>query len=467
MSVRIGYAGKEGTADINSLEMPRDVALDVLNRVQEGAWAAELLQRRLGASRLDDTDRRFATELVYGTLRRRGELDFVLGRFCDQPLDRLDPPVRNILRMGAYQVMYMRVPSYAACSESVSLMKRTGPRRASGLVNGVLRSLVRGLDDIPYPDREAEPARWLSVKESHPLWMIERWVADMGFEETLALCRSNNEPAPLQLRVNTLRTCKGELMGLMNDEGRRVTRCRLAPHGLNYEGGGSPFDGSEYREGLFSAQSEGSQLAVLSLGVRPGMRILDACAGRGGKTAYIAELMGEDGEIVAVDIHSFKLDVLKREVQRLGLNQVQTLAADATRLPADIGRFDLVLVDAPCSGVGVLRRYPEARWQKGPQLLDRMPRLQGEILSSVASVVRPGGRLVYCTCSLFASENEDVVLDFLRGHEDFDHDDFPAEFPDLKGSSRGMVQLLPHVHGTDGFFISGLRRRGGVKTDEP
>lgn len=435
------------------------MALDILNRVEEGAWAGQLLQRRLDTSRFDDTDRRFTSELVYGTLRRRGELDFVLGHFCNQPLQRLDAPVRNILRMGAYQVMYMKVPSYAACSESVSLVKRSGPRRASGLVNGVLRSLVRGLEDIPYPDRDTQPALWISVKESHPLWMVERWLGEMGFDETLALCRRNNEPAPMQLRVNTCRTSTGELMEMMNgDEGSRVVPCELAPHGLNYRGGGSPFGGAEYREGLFSAQSEGSQLAVLALGVRPGMRILDACAGRGGKTSYVAELMGGDGELVAVDIHAFKLDVLKREFQRLGLSPIRTLAADVTTLAEDIGAFDLVLVDAPCSGVGVLGRYPEARWQKGPDLLNEMPELQGEILSSAALLLRPGGKLVYCTCSIFREENEDVLHDFLARHEGFDHEDFPSEFPQLTGSSRGTVQLLPHVHGTDGFFISRLRR---------
>lgn len=452
---------KEGTADINSPETPRDVALDILNRVEEGAWAGELLQRRLGGVGFDDTDRSFITELVYGTLRRRGELDFALEHFCDQPLDRLDRPVRNILRMGAYQVMYMKVPSYAACNESVNLMKRTGPARAAGLVNGVLRSLIRGRGDIPYPDRDREPARWISVTESHPPWMVERWLREMGFDATLALCRRNNERAPLHLRANSLRISPGELMQRMNDGDHEVTRCGLAPHALNYVGGGSPFDTTEYQQGLFSVQSEGSQLGVLALGVEPGMRILDACAGRGGKTAYIAELLAASGEILAIDVHPFKLEVLKREFRRLGLDRIQTLAADVTRPPCDTGEFDLVLVDAPCSGVGVLRRYPEARWQKGPELLEQMPELQSEILASAAGLVKPGGHVVYCTCSLFREENEDVILDFLARHDEFNHGEFPKGFADVQGRARGMVQLLPHVHETDGFFISRLRRCGG------
>ena len=440
------------------MDQPRAIALDILNRVEEGGWAAELLPRRLAASKLDERDRRFATELVNGTLRRRLQLDHVLAQLSKYPLEELDQAVRNTLRLGAYQIMHMRVPSHAACDQSVRLLRRVGPARATGLVNGVLRNLVRRRESIDYPDRDEDPAGWISVTESHPLWVVTMWIEELGFEETLRLCRANNEPATVQLRVNRLGDAPAEIPGQLRARGMQVSGCDMAPDGLHYSGGGSPFELPEYREGRVSVQSESSQMGALALGVRPGMRVLDACAGRGGKTTYLAEQMGDCGEIVAVDRHRFKLEALERDCDRLQLTIVRTLCADATDLPGDLGTFDAVLVDAPCSGLGILGRHPEARWQKGPKILQDMPVLQRKILDAVSSRVRPGGVLTYCTCSIARAENARVVQRFLQEQADYAPGALPPTFAPVAQSSPGMLQMLPHVHGSDGFFIARLQR---------
>ena len=440
------------------MDQPREIALNILNRVEEGGWAAELLPRRLAASKLDERDRRFVTELVNGTLRRRLQLDHVLAQLSKYPLEELDPSVRNTLRLGAYQIMHMRVPSHAACDQSVRLLRRVGPVRAAGLVNGVLRNLVRRRESISYPDRNADPAGWISVTESHPLWVVKTWIEEMGFDETLRLCRANNESATVQLRVNRLRDAPAEMAGQLRARGMEVNGCEMAPDGLHYSGGGSPFELPEYREGRVSVQSESSQMGVLAVGVRPGMRVLDACAGRGGKTTYLAEQMGDCGEIVAVDRHRFKLDALERDCDRLHLSIVKTLCADARDLPGDLGTFDAVLVDAPCSGLGILGRHPEARWQKGPKILRDMPVLQREILDAVSSRVKPGGVLIYCTCSIARAENSLVVEGFLQEQANYAPGDLPHLFDPVAQASAGMLQMLPHVHGSDGFFIARLHR---------
>ncbi|MFO8060065.1 MAG: 16S rRNA (cytosine(967)-C(5))-methyltransferase RsmB, partial [Bacillota bacterium] len=441
------------------MDEPREIALNVLNRVEDGAWASELLPGQLAGGDLDERDRRFVTELVNGTLRRRLQLDFLLGRLCRYPLEELDRPVRNILRLGAYQIMHMRVPAHAACDESVRLVRRTGPRRAAGLVNAVLRNLVRLGDSPGYPDREDDPAGWIAITESHPRWIVQTWLEEMGFCETLSLCRADNEAAGVDLRVNVLRISPGEAVDRLQKRRRaEVAPCGLAPHGLQYSGGGSPFSLPEYDEGLISVQSESSQLGALALGVGPGMRALDACAGRGGKTTYLAQLMENAGEVLAADRHRFKLEVLGRECERLGVGIVRTLCADARELP-DVGSFDAVLVDAPCSGLGILRRHPDARWRKTPGLLERMPALQRQLLDSLSSLVRLGGHLVYCTCSISRCENEGMAEWFLREHPDFVPAEFPPGFPGFPDSPGGMLQLLPHIHGTDGFFIARFRRR--------
>ncbi len=448
---------------MGSQSTPRTTALCILNRVDSGAWADQLLRRHLTADRFDARDRGFITELVFGVLRHRMLLDHYLAQLSDRPLQRLDHAVLNALRMGAYQILNLRVPAYAACDRTVRSVQEVGLGRAKGFVNAVLRSLVRQKDQLQLPPRDKDPIRWLAVKESHPEWIVREWVQRFGWEQTEKLCAANNAPPEVSLRANQLKNTREELADRLKKQGICVRPSPLTPDGLLYRNGGLPGDLEAFQKGMLSIQSQSSQLAVQVCPVKKEDRILDLCAGRGGKTTYLAEKMGDAGEVVAVDRHRGKLDQLVQECDRLGIESVRTRCADATSLtPEDVGLFDLVLVDAPCSTTGNFGRRPDARWRKSPRLADRLSELQDQLLRAAAQLVKPGGFLVYCTCSLLVQENEQVVKRFATGHGDFTGDDFGADLTSRISADTEhpyRVTLLPHLHGTDGFFMARYRRR--------
>ncbi len=391
-----------------------------------------------------------ATELTSGTLRYRLRLDYIIAKFIPRTLDSLDPEVRNVLRLGTYQIGFTRIPEYAACSSSVDLMKRIGLHRAAGFVNGVLRNIARGMDSVEYPDPDRDPVSWISVTESHPAWMVRWSMKRLGFEETLAWCRANNQRPEPTLRVNRLIAEPSDF-----DPGD-FTPCRYAPDGLIYRGGGNPADREEYRMGHYTIQSEASQLVTLAGGAEPGWKMMDGCAGRGGKATYLAELSGDRGEILAVDPYEDKLRALQAQCRRLGLRSIHTIVSDLQELDAIPGSRDLVLLDVPCSGLGTIGREADARWHKTPEMLSELPPLQGQLLDAGAQWVRSGGYLVYTTCSVAPEENERVVENFLSLSGEFA---YAETAPTLPGWSRGQMHLLPHVHGTDGAFAAVLRRR--------
>ncbi len=362
----------------------------------------------------------------------------------------MDPEVRNALRLGAYQILFTRIPGYAACNSSVELVRDAGNRRAPGFVNGVLRALVRGADDISYPDPGKEPVRWISVTESHPEWMVQWWMDRNGFEDTLAWCRANNRPPESVLRINRLRADPGDLEPL------GVKPCAHAPDGFVYRGGGNPAEREAYRKGLYSIQSEASQLVTCAGGVDGAWRMLDGCAGRGGKSTYLAELSGDAGEVLAVDIYPDKLRVLEAQSERLGLKSVHTLSGDLRALEPISGSRDLVVLDVPCSGLGTIGREADARWHKSPEMLRDLPDLQLDLLRAGAPWVRPGGLLLYVTCSVAPEENLQVVEGFLQASEEFLPENIDAALP---GTAGYTMHLYPHVHGTDGSFAALMRRR--------
>lgn len=361
----------------------------------------------------------------------------------------MDSAVRNVLRLGTYQIAFTRIPAYAACDSSVNLVRNLGSVRAAGFVNGVLRAVVRGLDDVAYPDPESEPERWISVMESHPLWMVRWHMGRFGFDETLRWCRANNRRPEPELRVNRLKTSPANLPE------ETFPPCEFAPHGVTYRGGGNPADREEYRRGLYSIQSQASQLLTLAAAPAPGNAILDGCAGRGGKSTYLAELCDDRCRILSVDNHKDKLQFLESEAGRLGISCIEALAADLSRLKPDED-MDLVLLDVPCSGLGTIGREADARWHKSEQLLVDMPRIQGNLIRAAARWVKPGGLLLYATCSVAPEENEEVTEAFVRGDSDF----YPVGInPDLPGVSGHRMNLLPQEHGTDGAYAALFKRR--------
>ncbi len=438
----------------------RSLALDILLRVEDGASANAALDEALSQSDLDTRDRGLVTELVDGTLRWQGRLDHQLGMLLEKPLLGLAVPIRLLLRLGAYQLTLLeRIPAHAAVNESVALARRYGHEGTAKLVNAVLRRLQREGSALPFPTATDDPVAYLSTTYSHPAWMVTRWLSHFGFAETETLLQVNNTPPPLTLRVNRRWITRDGLQMFLTMHGVETIPTVISPWCLTVISGGNPRDLDEYREGLFSIQGEGSQVMVELL--RPGRNRhgWDLAAGVGGKACSLAEWVDDSGALLATDTSSARLNVLTREMERLELHSISVHQGDARIYPVDAASMDYVLLDAPCTGTGSLRRQADARWKKTPAALTELSTVQGELLASAARAVKPAGVLLYCTCSLEAEENEQVVGRFLAEHPAWRlviAGDKHRTLPDDARDPAGYVRLLPHLHGTDGFFAARL-----------
>lgn len=471
---------------------PREVALDILTRVEEDrSYSNLLLHRSLERLSLSRADAGLATELVYGTIQRLNTIDHYLGRFVKGGLDKLQPWVRNLLRLSFYQLSYLdRIPPHAAVSEAVNIAKRRGHQGISGMVNGVLRSVLRQKDQL-MPPANGSAAERIALAQSHPLWLAERYVDRYGPVRAEAILAANNKSPHTSARVNRVKLTPGQLADKLAAAGLGVRFSPLAPAGLLIEGGGNLALTPWYAEGLMSVQDESSMLVAEAVAPAAGMAVLDCCAAPGGKTAHLAELMGDKGRVVACDVFEHKEQLIAAQAKRLGLASIETVLADArelrNRYPA--ASFDRILLDAPCSGLGVIRRKPELKWYKEEADIPAVAALQKELLAAVHGLLKPGGILVYSTCTTEPEENEEQINAFLAEHPEFERLPFPETLvaswnaQEAAGSSdaavdplplvpsaarmtelreqatRGMVQLLPDDYGSDGFFIARLGKK--------
>lgn len=448
----------------------RAVALEALVAIERQSLPADetldLSARRAG---LDARDRGLAVELVYGVLRRRSTLDWRLDHVADRPMQRLPLIVATALRLGAYQLLYLdRIPPSAAVSESVALVKspnRGGGRRWDGFTNAVLRSLLR--EPAPaWPDPAQDPATALAVRYACPDWLTRRWVDHFGPGQAEALCQMTVAVPPLTLRVNALRVTREALLADLHHGGLGAAVTQVSPVGVTLEKCGSVSDLPSFRQGLFYVEDEAAQLVPFILDPRPGERVLDACAAPGGKATHLASLMQNQGEIVALDRSADRLQLLTENCRRLGVSIVNPQVADVLdhgvigKLAAD-RPFDRILLDAPCSSLGVLRRHPEGKWQKTSAALLTHQERQERLLAGVSRLLRPGGSLVYSTCSTEGEENEDVINHFLRQHAEFRREPVAAGLPpaarDLT-NQEGDFSTRFNPFSMDGFFAARLRR---------
>jgi 16S rRNA (cytosine967-C5)-methyltransferase len=432
-------------------------ALGILVRVeQDRAFADIALEHALDETTLDPRDAALCTEIVYGTLRWRRHLDWRLGPHLRRPLAKLDPWVRNLLRLAAYQIFFLdRVPRWAAVDEAVSIARLKA--RTSGpaeFVNAVLRALTRAPSSPPLP---ASPVEALATRLSFPDWIASRWMARLGSAEAEALMTAMNERPPVTIRVNLLRASREDLARRVRDEELADTRpTALAPEGLVVLRG-AVARWAAFAEGWCTIQDEASMLIAWLVDPQPGELLADVCAAPGTKTTHLAELMGNRGRIVAMDPHAGRLKLLAGAAARLGATIIEAHGGPVAALaPGWASACDRVLVDAPCSNLGVLRRNPDVKWRRTEDDLARLPERQRAILTAAASLVRPGGRLVYATCSLEPEENEAVVGAFLDRHPGW-RVDGAADFP-VAPDAAGFVRCWPHVHGTDGFTAIRLLR---------
>jgi 16S rRNA (cytosine967-C5)-methyltransferase len=458
---RTALVAARATAGVPRRISPRRVALEILLRVEAtDAYANLLLDARLRAASWSPPDRALVTELVYGILRWRGKLDWILAPLLDRPLARLDPVVHQLLRLGTYQLACLtRIPDFAAVDETVSLARQVGAARSAGYVNAVLRAVARGRDRQP-PDPLREPLAYWGGAGSHPVWLAARWLDRLGSAEGGELMAANNRVPPLTLAANRLKAEAEEIGRLLAEGGADVTPGRFFPGIFTLRGAGSLTDSPGFAAGRFFPMDEAGALPVLALDLLPGQRVLDACAGGGGKSALIAAMVGGSGEVVALDRSPRAIRRLTAAAVRLGLARVRPTLYDA-RVAGEAwaGQFPRVLLDAPCSGLGTIRRRPEIKWRRRPSDLAQAAGLQRELLAGVAKTVAGGGLLVYSTCSLEPEETDEVIDTFLEAHPDFALEAPGAALRPFRDPvTEGILRAWPHRHDTDGFFVARLRR---------
>lgn len=438
----------------------RETALRVLSSMRtSGAWADAGLQGQLERSALSPQDRALATRLVYGVLQNRMLLDFWIVAYCTQKPDHLQFPLPDILRLGVYQIVFLdKIPDSAAVNESVNLTRLSGRGKASGLVNAVLRKVAANKDKLPAvcPD---DAVKYLSITYSHPRWLVKRLLTLLGREETEAFLRADNDVAPLIAQVNPLKTSAEALTRELEAAGVRAAAHPWIPGCLELSGTGNPAALAAFREGRFLVQDGAAHLAAMVAGCRPSDRVADVCAAPGGKSFGAAIAMENRGSVLARDLYPNKLGRIREGAARLGLSCIETAAADArVPDPALESAMDVVLVDAPCSGLGIIRKKPEIRYKK-PDAFFALPVIQSEILDSAARAVRPGGTLIYSTCTILPEENEQITDAFLNAHPEFSREIFRLPEP-VGAVPEGQLTLWPQRHGTDGFYICRMKRTG-------
>ncbi len=438
----------------------RSGAYEILQRVEQGGYADRLLDSYLQRHpTLDAREKGLLTELVYGILRLRGRLDFALGLFSRQPLQKLETDALLLLRLGAYQLLQLdRVPAHAAVHATVELANQVGMGRVAGLINGTLRTLERQKTTIVWPAPDKLSA-YLQHVCSLPKWLAKALLHQFPNAESQALAEALAQAPPQALRVNTLKTDRQGYLAALAEAGHSARPCHYAPEGIILEQRASqPLPGDH--QGWYQVQDEASMLVSHLLDVKPGDRILDACAAPGGKTTHLAALTGNQARVMALDKYPQRIELIKRGGERLGCRGIETLCWDLTAAPdvLEPESFDRVLVDAPCSGLGVLRRNPESRWSRKPADMETLSALQTTILNHVAPLLRPGGLLLYSVCTFSDVETDAVVRQFLATHPDMTlenlRSNLPPEWHELTTDS-GCLRTLPHRHdGMDAFFAA-------------
>lgn len=448
-----------------AMDIARETALKILYEVLEkGAYSNISINKHLESGSLKSIDRAFITELVYGVIKWKLSIDYVIEQFSSVRMGKISPWILDILRLGTYQLLYMqKVPESAACNESVNLSKKYGHSASSRFVNGVLRNIARNRNNIRYPDENEDEAVFLSVKYSHPVWMVKNWLERFGRDFTESLLRSNNEVPDLTVRVNTLKTSKEQLIKSLGEHGIEAMEGRYADNALILKNA-SAFSGLDaFKMGHFQVQDESSMLVGKILDPMPGQLVIDVCSAPGGKATHMAELMKNQGTVIARDVHPHKIKLIEEAANRLGIDILKTGIFDASELDKTLeGKADRVLVDAPCTGLGIIRRKPDIKWARSVGDKKEIVGLQMKILEASSNYVKPGGILAYSTCTIEREENQGLLEDFLSRNSAFEPDDLSPFLPDgLKGNypGGGVIQLFPNVNNIDGFFISRMRRK--------
>ena len=446
----------------NKRKNVRETALEILETIEKNqSYSNLLLNSAINKNELDKKDIGLLTELTYGTLQRKMTLDYFLSPFLAKN-KKMESWVRQLLRLTIYQMVYLdKIPDRAAIFEAVEIAKKKGHKGISGLVNGVLRSIQR--EGFPSFDEIENPLERLAIRTSHPLWLVKRWVDQFGFEETNIMCELNLTNPMMTGRVNTTKTNREECLEVLRAEGFEVEASKVVPEAILCLKGNLAHS-KAFKDGLLTIQDESSMIVALALGVCENNQVLDACAAPGGKSTHIAEKLNGTGEVISLDLHEHKVKLIRDNASRLGLSNIQTKALDSRKAQDLFEKesFDRILLDAPCSGLGVMRRKPDMKYTKKEEDLLQLQNVQKTLLESVSPLLRKNGILVYSTCTIDQEENQNVVDDFLQKHSEYEFDEafinrIPEKIRPLV--KNGEVQILPQHFNSDGFYIACLRKK--------
>ena len=441
----------------------REIALYILMDIfKDGGYNNIALRKALNAHpEMTNVQKAFVTEIVNGTLRNLIRIDYIINQFSKTPVKKMKPFIRTNMRMGIYQLIFMdKIPQSAVCNEAVKLAKKHKFASLSGFVNGILRNVARNIDNISYPNKEKEPVKYLSVNYSCPEWIIEYWLKSYDFETVNKICIANNKAPSISLCVNTLKNTKEELANTLKDEGVEIDMDTLLPNSLYVRKTSNIGELESYKKGLFQIMDESSMLATRILNPDENSVVIDVCSAPGGKTFATAEIMKNTGKVISRDIYEHKAELIKEGADRLGLTNVEVQVRDASEDKEDI-EADFVLVDAPCSGLGLVRKKPDIKNNKTMADVEELASLQKKILAVASKKVKKYGILVYSTCTVSEKENIENVRWFVDNF-DFEPVDFSELLPEkvkYETAKKGYIEILPSDYGTDGFFISKFRRK--------
>ncbi len=451
----------------------RHTALDILVDVETNKVVLDesLLKFSQDLEKLSKKDRALANSIIFGVLRFKSRLDWTISPFSNKKLDQLDAIVIWAIRIALFQIMFMdKIPVSAAVNTAVNIVKAEAGRGAANFANAVLRKVSKNYSQVKLPDKKKDPALFLSIDKSMPLWISKRWIKQYGFDQCLQIADEINKVPLITIRVNTLKTDRESLLDQIENDVKNASFTKYAKDGISFTNPAMPIhETKNFKQGLFQVQDEAAQITTILLDPKPGESILDACAGNGGKTAHAAQLMLNKGKIIATDTSSKRLANLENEIIRLSLKIVETKQINILKCTgASFGKdwdkgFDKVLVDAPCTGLGVLRRNPDSKWNKTHKDVKRLAAKQKRLLSAAAQFVKPGGILLFSVCSSEIEENENVIKDFLKTNNDFIIDENLHNHTPLLNSSfftdKGFFKSFPHAPTMDGFFVARLIKK--------
>ncbi|HAX49989.1 MAG TPA: 16S rRNA (cytosine(967)-C(5))-methyltransferase RsmB [Ignavibacteria bacterium] len=442
----------------------RSLAVKILTRVERtDAYLDKLIDFEIRTEQLNDYDKSLLNEICHGVIRWMRRLDWFLNGFYRGNWEKCTPEVKNTLRVALYQILFLnKIPDFAAVNEAVEFVKRISTQKHADVVNGLLRTIIRTKNDLVYPTREIDEVKYLGIMQSHPNWMVRRWIARFGFDDAALLAESNNKRPILTLRINTLKASKEEIFKRFDERSIVYRTCRYIDYFVTLRLMSKIYLDEDFKDGKYTVQDESAGLPAVLLKPTENDMILDMCAAPGGKSTHIAQLLGGKGKVYSVDKFDAKIKMMKQNAERLGITNIEFIQDDAADLQDERVKdlkFDKILLDAPCSGLGVLSKKPEIRWKREFEDVLALTEIQKNLLNSAVKYLKPGGVIVYSTCSTEQEENMDVVKDFLEKNPEFKIDNASQYVKSELVNTEGCIETFPHRHNIDGSFAARLIKK--------